>query len=169
MISADRETVRLAASAAFRNANRLLADAEMLLHAGSAPTAHAVAILAMEEAAKAVTWRRFADADTGQTVRFAQERHEGRLQRVRHLHNYLEMWFHYHHDPDYELPTSEAFDEKIRREATSDNARKQRGFYVDVEKTTVLEPTLITDDEAREACDVARLTVALSKSVIMEA
>src|SRR5918998_163671 len=64
------EVRKTLAGAALDNADRLLTDASTLLAAGSAPTAHSLAVLALEEIGKAIICcGGFAGADNTVTTR----------------------------------------------------------------------------------------------------
>lgn len=159
-ITVTASALRTGVDAALTNAKRLLRDAETLLRAGAVPTAHSLAILATEEAAKADIWRGLVDGDK-ETVTLTDEHHMVRLEHVQLALSYLDILLAVLDDPSYEGPTDAQSGRKIREVAESVNAAKQRGFYVDVADGEVLEPGLIDRDEADGAIRLAHVYISM--------
>jgi AbiV family abortive infection protein len=166
MRPATRTALARGALAALANAERLLTDAQALLALGSAPTAYSLAVLAMEEASKANDWQRIA-AESGDTpVDLGRKQHKDRLRPVRQSFDYVQALHELVHDPDgYKAEPEESWRRRIEEEISTDNAMKQRGFYVDVDGGEVLEPSLISAAQAQAMVDDAAMAIALMESL----
>lgn len=130
------------------NADRLCRDAELLMGAGSGGRARALAILALEESAKAIAIheKRADAAMSGTTLPetldqiFWQEwtQHQPKLRRVRRFLIDEDYWFDVAPPPPNELllgPIEEYLAE-LDRWAKNNDSSKMRGFYVDVDPAT---------------------------------
>jgi AbiV family abortive infection protein len=136
--------------ASLRNAGALLYDARTLLAAGSAPRAHALATLALEEIGKSHLCVLALVPAPESMVIFgtksktdfwaAWQRHTDKLEWAL---GFLGLLLR---DSG---PTAQAV-ASIRTAAQNDHLRKLRGFYVDYDDHTVLEPTAITEAEAQQ-------------------
>lgn len=136
------------------NADRLLISARAVLTLGNAALAQSLAILGLEESAKAIAlhYRRVAMAYATEGEPFVDAclknlwtSHREKLQLV---HQFLvdEPYWFGEHPPDHEL--TQDYLGTIDRWANQYNQFKQRGFYVDVDAAgSVLAPW----DEAVEA------------------
>ena len=167
MPPASRAALARGAPAALANAQRLLTDAQSLLALGSAPAAYSLAVLAMEEASKANDWHRIAASSADVPVDLVQKQHRDRLRPVRQGFEYLQAFHELIHDPDgYRAESDETWRGRIEAEISSDNAMKQRGFYVDVDGDEVLEPSLISAAQAQAMADDATKAIALMRSLM---
>jgi AbiV family abortive infection protein len=153
------EDVREAlARAALDNAQRLLTDASTLLEAGSAPTAHSLAVLALEEVGKAVICvGGFAGDDNQITTRskFKEEirDHKAKLQWVRNSLDLVRSVLTF--QPEM-AESSKVYMEALQKQVANDHAKKLRGLYVGLANSDEVEtPASVTPEEAREACAVA--------------
>jgi AbiV family abortive infection protein len=163
MRSATRTALARGALAALANAERLLTDAKALLALGSAPTAYSLAVLAMEEASKANDWQRIVAESGDAPVDLSQKQHKDRLRPVRQSFGYLQAFHELIHDPDgYKAEPDESWRRRIEAEISNDNAKKQRGFYVDVDGDEVLEASLISAAQAEAMVDDAAKAIALT-------
>ena len=166
MRPATRTALAGGALAALANAKRLLKDAQALLALGSAPTAYSLAVLAIEEAAKANDWQRIA-AESGDAQVDLSRNHRDRLRPVRQSFDYLKAFNELMQDPDgYKAESDESWRRRIEAEISTDNAMKQRGFYVDVDGDQVLEASLITAAQAQAMVDDAAMAIALMGSLM---
>lgn len=155
------------ALAALANAKRLLTDAQALLALGSAPTAYSLAVLAMEEAAKAHDWQRIAAESGDAPVDLPRPQHKDRLRPVRQSFDLLQAFKELMQDPDgYKAEPDESWRRRIDAEISTDNVMKQRGFYVDVDGDEVLEPSLLSAAQAQAMADDAAQAIALMESLI---
>ena len=142
-------------SAALQNAHRLLTDAEALQARGSAPTAQALAVLALEEAAKASSWiGLLVDQPDHNSIVLSDENHGPRLQTARHVELLLETLEHLILEVLDALGgaskakrASQATEwsagdlKDILVAAKADNLAKIRGLYVDAEPEGIRVPT----------------------------
>jgi AbiV family abortive infection protein len=141
------------ARAAVDNANRLLADASTLLAVGSAPTAHSLAVLALEEVGKAIICcGGFAGSDNTVTTRerFDQEiaSHPAKLTWAR---NFVDIMGLGTGDNSGMAASAEEYLDALKEQRTRDNIQKMRGFYVDLSNTGEVQlPTEITAADAEE-------------------
>jgi AbiV family abortive infection protein len=137
----------------------------MLLSNGSTPTAFSIAVLALEEAAKAVQWWRLVTDRNEVDVSVPNRSHMERLREVHRTWHLLDALLAVEEDPDAEAPdvadTERAINEAIR----SDNVRKQRGFYVDVKGNDVLEPGRISREDAEEIIRLAETYISMRSAV----
>lgn len=133
------------------NADRLCRDAEVLLAAGSVGRANSLAILALEELAKAIDLHEIrADAarrsltEPELDARFWSEwtKHIPKLKRVRRFLVNEDYWFGSPPPPhDLLLGPIEDYFADLDRYAREGNATKMAGFYVDVDhRGKLLEP-----------------------------
>lgn len=167
MRPATRTALAGGALAALANAKRLLKDAQALLALGSAPTAYSLAVLAIEEASKANDWQRMAAESGDAPVDLSRRQHKDRLRPVRQSFDYLQAFNELMQDPDgYKAEPDESWRRRIEAEISTDNAMKQRGFYVDVDGDQVLESSLITAAQAQAMVDDAAMAVALMGSLV---
>jgi AbiV family abortive infection protein len=142
------QDLRLLAPAAAMNARDLLADAEILLQHQRWPRAHALAVLAGEEAAKAYTCICDVVFGVPRVSRHDLERgHIRKLILARAMTDLvlpLAMW-------DEELLISEPpTPTQVVGMARQDNEAKKRGLYVDIDADGSLhQPSDIGEAEAR--------------------
>lgn len=153
------EDLRLLAPAAARNARDLLADAEILLENQRWPRAHALAVLAGEEAAKAYACVCDVVFGVPKVSRHDLERgHTRKLQLARAM-------------TDLVIPLARAGQEllttapptptQVEGMAREDNEAKKRGLYVDISADGSLQrPSDIGESEARAA--IASMTDLIS-------
>lgn len=161
-------------AAALDNAERLAQDATTLLGADAAPTAHALAVLALEEVGKAVACQRLGgDGEAAQTrAKFMRElgSHESKLQRVRNLMDLLDAMIATFAAGDA-IGTGEReedYRDRLIKTAKADHARKLRGFYVDLsDDDRILVPGEVTRDEAEETIALAKATADVCRSLFL--
>lgn len=156
------------AAAAIHNAHRLLRDGWFLLEAGSYPTAQSLAVLALEEAGKAVACHRIAGADEQANTRSQFVRqltlHTAKLQRARNFLDLLDAL------PAGGMADTQAeYLEKLISQARDDNDNKMRGFYVDLDDTDqVRTPEDVSNDEARLALETAAFTTSCVNTLLVK-
>lgn len=125
--------------AALRNARRLLADAQLLIENGRLATAHALAVLALEELGKHVMCASAViciHGDPDYAARFMGRfvDHEDKLRNARLLLDGLA-------DAPGAPSTVREVERVVERTARSDARHKLRGLYVDLDRRgQVLEP-----------------------------
>lgn len=157
--------------AALANAQHLLGDAKALLAHGSPPTALAIATLAVEEGIKALHLAvQVAEAD-GPTVSPLASNHASRLLAARSMEGvigaFLSVVSTLFRDP-HRLkeasrgPTAAELDAQQQ----SDNRRKQRGFYVDVDADGLHLPGDIDLAEATAVTDRAGVIVTIAETIL---
>jgi AbiV family abortive infection protein len=136
--------------ASLRNAAALLGDARMLLAGGSAPRAHALATLALEEIGKSCLCM-LALVPVPESMVIFGAKSKG---------DFWAAWREHTDKLEWALgflglllrdsgPAAQAV-ARIRTAAHSGHLRKLRGFYVDYDDHTVLEPTDVTQAEAQQ-------------------
>jgi AbiV family abortive infection protein len=136
--------------ASLRNAVALLGDARTLLASGSAPRAHALATLALEEIGKSYLCV-LALAPIPESMVIYGMKSKG---------DFWAAWREHTDKLGWALgflglllrdsgPAAQAV-ARIHSAAQSGHLRKLRGFYVDYDDQTVLEPTIITEAEAQQ-------------------
>lgn len=145
-----------------RNAADLLDDARVLLDAGRAPRAHALATLALEELGKsslcmiACGFLPITGGNVygpgGEGFWDAWQRHPIKLFWVR---SFLAMIVHALDGP------VEATARRLADEARADHLRKLRGLYVDYEDGNILLPSEITQEAAQELIGDAELLIEI--------
>ncbi|MFC9687259.1 AbiV family abortive infection protein [Kribbella sp. NPDC056951] len=156
--------------ASLRNATRLSDDAEKLLTAGSAPTAHALAVLSLEETGKALLCRTVLQDPTAASAEsFGKQfvSHQAKLGYVLSALALLATFADLVSSTLAGRPGREPLGDAewkafIRGQVTSRHARKMTGLYVDTDPTAgVVEPTVVTEEEATEAIQAAAMSQAL--------
>jgi AbiV family abortive infection protein len=155
------DTLRQGAYAAILNARRLETEARVLLSHGTAPTAFSIAVLALEEAAKAVQWWRLVSDRKDVDVSVPSRSHIERLREVHRTWHLLDALVAVEEDPDAEAPNPADTERAINDAIRSDNVRKQRGFYVDVKGDEVLEPSRISRQDAEEIIRLAEIYISM--------
>jgi AbiV family abortive infection protein len=152
-----KELLDALAGAAVDNANRLLADASTLLAAGSAPTAHSLAVLALEEVGKAIICcGGFAGSDNTVTTRerFDQEiaSHSAKLTWARNFVDVMVSMATFGAGDNSGMAASaEEYLDALKEQRKRDNVQKMRGFYVDLSNAGKVQlPTEITAADAEE-------------------
>jgi AbiV family abortive infection protein len=149
--------------ASLDNAARLARDAGALLALGSIPSAYALAVLATEEAGKALLCRK-ASATGMRRDEFSRRirRHQEKLEAVQHARELLGTLDRVISTlgtgapaPSEEQPGE--FWPRVEQLAASEHAQKMSGLYVDLgHDYTIRSPEdVITEDEARAAVEVA--------------
>ena len=156
---ATPEQLLIGAEAVLKNAHRLIKDANILLKSGSAPTAHSLAILALEEASKAYSWAETAGRSRGDTqVEVPSSAlHSEKLERARSVWVLAED----HFDGTGKMTFDEIF-AKAKDLAKNDNVAKQRGFYADLEDGAVKGPSEISEEEAAEMIEMVESLIGLA-------
>lgn len=158
----SKQVLSVGASAALDNARRLLDDAELLWSSGSAPTAQALSILAIEEAAKASIWSGLA-RDAEGDVTLTEENHKPRLRRAREVLSLLDAFLELI-DPEHPGPLDT---DALKAAVDDDNAAKMRGFYVDAEGEDLHLPQEVTREEGRGWLDLATVFLRIVEDVGM--
>jgi AbiV family abortive infection protein len=145
--------------AALRNAERLLKDSETLLRAGSYPTAHAIAVLALEELGKHAmvigeSGRRALGRLEPTTLRSRMQNHRAKLTNALAIARAL-------------ATTPEQSGKVLADLAAvvgSETALKLSGLYVDFKKGRVRAPSdCVTEKDARRVYATASRTIAMAK------
>ena len=151
------------ARAAVDNANRLLTDASTLLAAGSAPSAHSLAVLALEEVGKAIICRGgFAGSDNKVTTRelFDQEiaNHSAKLTWARNFVDVMVSMARLGSGDNSGMAASaEEYLDALKEQRKRDNVQKMRGFYVDLSDAGEVQlPAEITAVDAEEMISLSR-------------
>jgi AbiV family abortive infection protein len=157
-----KELLDALAQAAVDNANRLLTDASTLLAAGTAPSAHSLAVLAVEEVGKAIICcGGFAGSDNTVTTRerFDQEiaSHSAKLTWAR---NFVDVMVAMARagvgDNSGMAASAEEYLEALKEQRKRDNIQKMRGFYVDLSDAGEVQlPAEITVADAEEMISLA--------------
>lgn len=148
------------AAAALRNADRLTHDAEILLAAGSFPTAHALAVLGLEEVGKHVLIVAESARDAlgrGDPRAFHRKfrSHEEKLTNATTLARALQTT---------DDASAEQWLAEVGHSVTTVSARKLSGFYVDLDNDRIVEPLdSVSADDARHMVAVARRVVDMAK------
>ena len=155
-----KELLDALARASVDNADRLLADAATLLAAGSAPSAHSLAVLALEEVGKAIICcGGFAGSDNKVTTReqFDQEiaNHSAKLTWAR---NFVDVMAMLGPGDNFGMAASaEEYLDALKKQRKRDNVQKMRGFYVDLSNAGEVQlPTEITAADAEEMISLSR-------------
>lgn len=150
---------RLAAVATLNNADRLVQDAERLVELGSYPTAHALAVLGLEELGKHVHI-------VSRAVRKALEGDDSGLsqERLRSHHQKLTGGLLLANAVGQEDPGSAAWFEDLTKAVAQASALKLRGIYVDFEGDDVIEPsTAVSQEDAQRMTNLARRTIDVAR------
>lgn len=150
------------AHAAFASSQRLLANAELLLDNGNWPTAHALATLALEEVGKAFLCIFASTNPEPFRAEFwtAFKSHAVKIQMAYVLLAPLAAT-----DEMRARPFFQAIEE-FGQAAKADHTRKMRGLYVDYDDGTILDPSDITEPDARSMVTRARDALDLTPSTI---
>jgi AbiV family abortive infection protein len=157
--TATRDQLIAGSQAALKNAHRLVRDAEALLKGGSAPTAHSLAILALEEASKSHSWVQAAGEMAGDVEVEVPSLaiHAEKLEKARSVWKLIED----HFDGAGKTPMEEII-AQAKVLAKNDNVAKQRGFYVDLEAGVVKDPSSIGSEEATEMIEMVEGLIGLA-------
>lgn len=162
--------------AAIGNADRLIQDAAALLESGSAPTAHSLAVLGLEEVGKAIACT-LTDLDDDTTLtrqKFLGElrSHNAKLQRLRNFVDLLNAFIGFVASGGHITgmgESKETYAGRLKQAAQNDHVRKLRGFYVDLSDDDRVEtPADVTDDEAREMISLATATAEACRTLLVE-
>jgi AbiV family abortive infection protein len=162
------------ARAAVDNADRLLTDAETLLAAGSAPTAHSLAVLALEEVGKAIICTGvLAGSDDTVTTRelFKQETgwHYAKLTRARNFADIMLVGMRGAGDNFGMTGSKDEYLEALKQQRQHDNAQKMRGFYVDLTDADEVElPAAITVADAEEMIALSRWVSSAARGLFID-
>lgn len=159
----SEEVLQAFAKAAIDNAERLLGDASTLLAAGSAPTAHSLAVLALEEIGKAIICcGGFAGSENTVTTRelFTKETssHSAKLTWARNFVDVMVSMAKLGLGDDSGMADSaQAYLKALQEHWKRDNALKMQGFYVDLSEADELRlPAEISATEADEMIAMSR-------------
>jgi AbiV family abortive infection protein len=136
--------------ASLRNATALLADARSLLDSGGAPRAHALATLALEEIGKSCLC----------ILALVPVPESAVIYGMKSKGDFWAAWRDHTDKLEWALgfmglllndsgPAAQAV-ARIHAAAQSGHLRKLRGFYVDYDGHTVLEPTAISEADAQQ-------------------
>jgi AbiV family abortive infection protein len=146
--------------AALDNAERLAQDAEMLLREGRYPTAHALAVLALEEYGKHIlcasaTIRGHADPSYWRKFRRRFNSHRDKLRNALLLTGLLAK-------TEVEMEPLDDLEAAARRR----DFAKLRGLYVDIDRGRVLDPTTtIAPKDAEETIAAVTRLLKLGRLV----
>lgn len=170
------EDVRSAlARAAVDNADRLLGDALTLAAAGSAPTAHSLAVLAFEEVGKAVICSGgFAGSDNTVTTRekFIKDigSHAAKSTWARNFVDVIVAMMRRGLSDNFGMGASpEEYLQTLQERRKRDNDQKMQGFYVDLSASDEVElPERITAEEAESMISLARWTSGAVRALFIE-
>lgn len=141
----------------------MLADASTLLAGGSAPSAHSLAVLALEEVGKAIICcGGFAGSDNTVTTRekFDQEiaSHSAKLTWARNFVDFMVSMARLSLGDNSGMAASaEEYLDALKKQRKRDNVQKMRGFYVDLSDAGEVQlPTEITAADAEEMISLSR-------------
>jgi AbiV family abortive infection protein len=156
--------------ASLRNAVRLSDDAEKLRGLGSAPTAHALAVLSLEETGKALLCRTVLQDQTAVTDEDFPKQFVSHQTKLGYVLNALALLATFADivgstlsgQPGRQQLSEAEWKTLIKSQVSSRNARKMTGLYVDSDSNgRVIEPTVVTAEEATEAIQAAVMAQAL--------
>jgi AbiV family abortive infection protein len=148
------DLVRLIQASMF-NARDLLADARVLLDGGSAPRAHALATLALEEVGKANLCILVVMPPGLLSVDGFWDSWRSHTDKLLWARGLLDVIIR---EPAGAL---QQILSRLEDASRSDHVRKMRGLYVDYDRGEVLVPGAIGDEEARQLMDDVQATLDL--------
>jgi AbiV family abortive infection protein len=160
----EREVVAEYGRAALQNAQDIIGDARLLLDHGRKPRACALAVLAREEAAKAIVCCILPMLPDEAIEHFAwpfaqiNRTHSLKLEMAGVIAHVLEFFMG---GPD--APSRYPSElEVLAADAKTDNSRKQQGFYVGFQDGKILLPSGLSDQDAITEIERAAAIIAIA-------